>query len=1050
MSLRRFPHAFVAAAFFAAIPAIVVEARAQQGAGVLSGRVVDGSTKAPIADVVVTVTSPALQGEQMVVTDKTGTYRVPNLPPGEYTLRLDRESFRPFARGGILLRADSTIQVDANLLPESIKEEIVVVGRPPVIDVGSAQTGLSVDSRVVQKLPVIRPGAKGAAARSIESVAEMAPGAINDDFGVGIAGATSPENGYIIDGLSVGNTAYGTMGSPLSVEFVKEVNVITGGYMPEYGRATGGILSAVTKSGSNEFHGGAWLHYTPGQLEGRRALVSSEATTIRTRHQLQWTGTVGTDVGGPILRDKLWFYAGFQASHTSYRLTRDLYGRKLGPGGVPIDNPDGSAVYDDGPINGAQQTYYARGTDIQAIGKLTWQADSTNRLAVTFFATPSFSGGSENTFGIDNTGSPEVSNVIGTHDALAHKYRSGSIDASAKWTSEFDNKRALLDTTVGYHRESGDMLPWDGSRIGSGQGLAATPGMLWRRSTDPGPRSITEFESNLGQVKTLCADPQYDKTGAVRCPVATYYTGGPGYIEESVLERWSAKAVGTLFRDALGHHVVKAGIDFELAGFDHTKAYSGQRFFRENSAGTTYSDNRMFAYQSGPEQATILDKLTIKSKSYSIGGFVQDSWKVLDKVTLNAGMRYDTQLIYGGSGELGLSMPNQWSPRVGVIYDPTQEGRAKLFAHYAIFYEQIPLDIADRASSGEPQLTGVYAQGAGGCNLRDNASLAGPCSKGKNLTVGNPTSPSQKWISTGAGVTPIDPNLKPQSSSEIVVGGEYDLIRNGRIGLSYTRRWLNNAIEDMSRDEATTYFIGNPGRGIAKDFPTAERNYDGMTAYFQKVFADDWYAQVSWTVSYLRGNYAGLYRPETLQLDPNINSDFDLRSLVVNRWGPLPGDHRHEIKLYGARDFQLPKGWHVNVGAAGRARSGGPTNYLGSHAIYGSDEVFILPRGSGERLPWVFGVDTNLGAGYKVGPLDLVLTMDVFNIFNFQAATAVDERYTSADVLPVPNGVRADLPRALRNPDGTRFDQKSVNSNYGNATQYQAPRQFRFGFRMTF
>jgi hypothetical protein len=254
----------------------------------------------------------------------------------------------------------------------------------------------------------------------------------------------------------------------------------------------------------------------------------------------------------------------------------------------------------------------------------------------------------------------------------------------------------------------------------------------------------------------------------------------------------------------------------------------------------------------------------------------------------------------------------------------------------------------------------------------------------------------------------------------------------------------------MSRDEAQTYFIGNPGSGIAKDFPKAERNYDAMTAFFQKTFADDWLAQVSYTLSYLRGNYAGLYRPETGQLDPNINSDFDLRSLSTNRTGPLPGDHTHDFKIFGARDFTLDSKQHVTVGSALRARSGAPTNYLGSHPLYGADEVFVLPRGSGDRLPWIYDVDLHLGYAFKLSSSStLSITTDIFNLFNFQAVTARDERYTASDVQPIAGGNRGSL-AGLRNSDGTAFDPNQKNPNFGHAIAYQAPRTFRFGIRLTF
>src|ERR1700753_161501 len=105
---------------------------AQIGAGTLTGKVVDSSTNKPLADVVVTATSPALQGEQTVVSDASGTFRIPQLPPGVYELRYEADTFRPFVRSGIELRSSITLKVDAQLLPETLKaEEVTVLAKAP-------------------------------------------------------------------------------------------------------------------------------------------------------------------------------------------------------------------------------------------------------------------------------------------------------------------------------------------------------------------------------------------------------------------------------------------------------------------------------------------------------------------------------------------------------------------------------------------------------------------------------------------------------------------------------------------------------------------------------------------------------------------------------------------------------------------------------------------------------------------------------------------------------------------------------------------------------
>src|SRR5688572_26503103 len=177
---------------------LTAPARAQVGAAVLTGQVVDASNKEAVADVVITVTSPALQGEQIGVTDTSGSYRVPNLPPGEYAIRFEKESYKPYSRSAVPLRADSTIRIDAQLLPEALKgEEVVVVAQAPTVDVGSTNVGLSLNKELVRRVPLVAPSAKGAGSKSFEALAAAAPGAQSDLYGISISGASSPENAFI-------------------------------------------------------------------------------------------------------------------------------------------------------------------------------------------------------------------------------------------------------------------------------------------------------------------------------------------------------------------------------------------------------------------------------------------------------------------------------------------------------------------------------------------------------------------------------------------------------------------------------------------------------------------------------------------------------------------------------------------------------------------------------------------------------------------------------------------------------------------------------------
>src|SRR3954462_6307695 len=135
-------------------------------------------------------------------------------------------------------------------------------------------------------------------------------------------------------------------------------------------------------------------------------------------------------------------------------------------------------------LPGTEQTISAQQQAIQAIGKLTYAINADNRLTLTFLATPATSGGPGKLAVTDGTGGhgPELGssgNLNGNIDSVAHKLTDTAYDTSLKWSTEFDKKRVLIDTSVGWHHQSSDSLPSDGTRPGSGQGLAGIPNTTW-------------------------------------------------------------------------------------------------------------------------------------------------------------------------------------------------------------------------------------------------------------------------------------------------------------------------------------------------------------------------------------------------------------------------------------------------------------------------------------------------------------------------------------------------------------------------------------------
>ncbi len=1066
-------------------------ARAQSGASVLTGNVVDASTRAPVADVVVTATSPSLQGEQVVVTDASGLYRVPQLPPGTYTLRFEKETYRPFSRGGVDVAAERTLRLNVELLPETAGETTVsVIGAAPVIDVGSSTVGSTINQDFIRNLAVSRPNGIGGANRSFDSLAATAPGANNDTYGVSISGSQSPENSYLIDGLAVNDTAYGVNGSPLTIEFIDEVNVITGGYMPEYGRTMGGALSAVTKSGGNEFHGSIWGSFTPGALAGSAAASNAVGGTgvVSVTNDLYNIGDFGATLGGYIVKDRLWFFAGVQPSFQRLSWTRSFNTAQVDASGNPVADPiTGQIVYT--PIANSAQRRFSDEKSINFIGKLTFLASADHRLSVSVTGTPTTGGGGAS-FPTRLPGGLQARNGLnaagvyggGTFNATGNiKTNDSSYNVVGELNSSFLDKRLLLDVRVGWHHQVDEGLPGDDSGLNTGQtgALAGTPNYILHPSI---LRNIADVDQVPDSVRQACSGPD----ATTRCGVLGWFTGGPGFIERLVLDSYQARGMLTFLVSALGHHVLKAGIDGNLGYYEHIKGYTGRNAYTEVPESTVpgptrgsqpYAvfDARNFGYLTGPDQPVFLDLNNAKSKSVIVGGFVQDSWSILDKVTLNLGLRYDAMTLAGADGVVRISLKDQLSPRIGLIWDPTQAGRSKIYANYGRYYEQIPLDIADRELTVASGLLGWHDYN---CNPLSNGVDYCNAHTRRTSTV----RPSQYWRVTAADQVPVDPNLKSAANDEIVAGAEYEVLPNARVGLNYTYRNLVRTVEDMSNDEANTYFIGNPGEGIADTFPKAKRTYHAVTASFVKTFSDLWLAQLSYTWTQLRGNYDGLYRPENNQLDPNLNSTFDLKSLLLNQDGPLAADITHNVKLYVAKEFVVAPVVSLTIGLSFNAASGPPINYLGAQVLYGPGEAYILTRGSGGRLPWVTSFDARLGVNYRLSK-DKVFTVSVegFNVFNSQRPVTVDNNYTFDTVGPIIGATQGTVPKQYggrQNPDGSFAPGNgslpkpfyangapgvvslpdptqqpiaaNLNPNWGRPQQYQPVRTVRFGARFTF
>jgi outer membrane receptor protein involved in Fe transport len=893
----------------------------------------------------------------------------------------------------------------------------------------------------MQVIPLNAPNTIGANNRSFENVALAVPGVQGDRYGVAIHGATSPENSYLIDGLSTRNTTDGTRGSSLSVEFVESVSVLTGGYLPEYGRTTGGIIAANTKSGGNEFHGSIWGTWTPGALAGAPHAVQAPQSVLSFRSTLHNVVDFGASLGGYLIKDRLWFFVGVQPEFSRYQIYRDLTPRRINPDGTLFIGPDGKPQFE-APIY--TDSHFADERQVQYFGKLTYLVNENHRLALTVTGTPSRSG-SSSTYYFDAL-TPGGAGAVGSPSAIFRPGFDGTFDVVGKLSSSFADKRVLLDVMAGWHHEDHDASAGDGSKLGSTDRTAGAnqPRVSWA------PRSLTEFETLPPSVVADCLSD--GNGGRTRCRTR-YLTGGPFLLYANRVDTFQGRVIATLLFEALGHHVVKLGIDGEVSPWDDTAGPPGGALLSELGIGGPLLAQRQTGYLTAPDQEVDVPAPHFSTKSVLLGGFVQDSWSILDRVTVNVGVRYEAQTIYGVENLVALSFPNEWSPRVGVIWDFTQQGRSRSRELRPVLREH-PADPRRRGFRRGAAVQPFYAPASGDCNPASATTAS--CRSRSNLLPETWYPPNTSWHVTAPDQhDPVDPQTKPPSEDEWVAGIQYEVLPSTRASLAYTHRNLVHWVDDMGLSGAD-YFIGNPGFGIGSMYPPARRVYNSFVVALDKVYADGWLAQVSYTYQNLTGNIEGLFRSESGQFVPNVNTDFDILRLAANREGPLPGDIRHTIKAYLAKEFILAPWFSMTTGVAYAGSSGAPISWLGANVSngYGNGEVYIFPRGSGGRLGWQHTIDVNgaLNLRFSTSTV-LTLSVNVFNLFNFQQVTEVDQNYTldSPGVAPVPNGNPAtDKGKIVNDVTGQPVQPSQVNSRFFQPASYQPIRQVRFQARLSF
>src|SRR6266478_6841537 len=321
--------------------------------GSIEGTVTDTSGAA-VPGVTVKVTSPNLISAQSVNTADNGLYHISNLPPGKYAVVVESvKGFSKFEKADVEVNLSKNSAVEIQLQPAGAQASVTITDTSgAAVDVTGNTTGSNVSSEQFSNLPT---------QRTVQSLYSIAPtvarsglrDASGRDRDPSVGGSSGPENNYILDGVNTTDPAFGGSGANLPFEFVQEVEIKTGAYGAEYGKSTGGIFNVITKSGGNEFHGDAFGYFSTKGL-------------VRATNEFPFVGSApngfseidaGIDVGGPIKKDKLWFFGAFNPQQRkNYFLTQTLHA---------------------GVNNKITTPFYS--------GKLTWAINQNNTLTFSTF-----------------------------------------------------------------------------------------------------------------------------------------------------------------------------------------------------------------------------------------------------------------------------------------------------------------------------------------------------------------------------------------------------------------------------------------------------------------------------------------------------------------------------------------------------------------------------------------------------------------------------------------------------------------------------------------
>lgn len=982
--------------------------------GGLAGTVADQSGR-PISGATVTIRSTEQGFSRTTTTGANGAFRASLVPLGNYEVSIAAPGFETSVDPRVTVRLGSeasyTFTLGTSDSGATNIDEIVVVGTRPELDFTQTTTGLTVDvAELVTRVPV---------GRSVTAVALLAPKVIPGDANFGnqpsLGGSSVAENAFYVNGLNITNFNNYVGGGAVPFDFYRTIDVQTGGYPAEFGRATGGVLNAVTKSGTNEFMFALHGNWSPDSL--RETSPDTYLTNNGRGYDESWS--IIAEAGGPIIRDRLYAYGLYQWQESE----TETYGITTGTKTVNTN---------DIPFWGV---------------KLDAYLTESQRLEFTYFDTE---GEADNT----NYSYNNATGAVGANPQGGNTPFLGGQNWVARYTGNFTDW-LTISAAYGKNEDSGytaakNLVDNYAADVRTGTSIRVSPNQ-------------TQIASNFQHTERTFYRGDVDLTFS--------YLGDHhvrmGFDHEETELSHSVLANGptpqAYFYYAGDDYVTIDGQDYIDVLYENLGA----------GGAPVKGENTAFYIQDAWEITEDLSiQIGLRHDQFKLSNLSGE--QVLDlKENWGPRLAFTLDPIGNGVDKFYGSYGRYFIPPASNLSFRGYDSYADVYFLPAGNAATITVDPATGLPvGGLGDAVGAVTPGGFAGELQicpdfvpGNAAGTASC-----FVYGNGTQePADAKYALGT---------KATNEDEFIIGYQRRLDDLWTVGAAVTYRTLNNVSEDIAVDYLVLqyceaqgiscpeftgdhqYVIANPGEDLSflvretlpngqrpilnftaseVGLPKARRDYLGLEVSFERAYDGVWSLQGSYTLSKSEGNYEGTVLSDNSQADAGSTILYDHYGLTEGTYGLLPNHRAHQFKLFGSYTFfdSLTVGANYSLisprhfGCLGRSQIDPFAAAYGAASFncpIGPNGTYIsTPRGSQFESDWTSTLDLSLRytlPTYGFMPKGVTLRADVFNVFDDDAAQDFVETGSLSGGAPNP---RYQLPIG-----------------------YQAPRSVRFGFDIAF